>query len=70
MSMKITSDADIYIIKKARLLLKSISQTNPKHPPSWIAVARMEGGALKIQAAQHFIQKGTFFSKEHFIKSK
>ncbi|CBI28774.3 unnamed protein product, partial [Vitis vinifera] len=54
-SMKITSDAEISDIKKARLLLKSVTQTNPKHPPGWIAAARLEEVAGKIQAAR---QKG------------
>lgn len=31
---------DIADIKKARLLLKSVRETNPKHPPAWIASAR------------------------------
>ncbi|ERN19157.1 hypothetical protein AMTRI_Chr10g232660 [Amborella trichopoda] len=57
-SMKITSDAEISDIKKARLLLKSVTQTNPKHPPGWIAAARLEEVAGKIQAARHLIQKG------------
>ncbi|KAI3940978.1 hypothetical protein MKW92_005708 [Papaver armeniacum] len=57
-SMKITSDAEISDIKKARLLLKSVIQTNPKHPPGWIAAARLEEVAGKIQAARQLIQKG------------
>lgn len=57
-SMKITSDAEISDIKKARLLLKSVIQTNPKHPPGWIAAARLEEVAGKIQAARQFIKKG------------
>ena len=57
-SMKITSDAEISDIKKARLLLKSVTQTNPKHPPGWIAAARLEEVAGKIQAARQLIQKG------------
>jgi len=59
-SMKITSDAEISDIKKARLLLKSVTQTNPKHPPGWIAAARLEEVAGKIQAARQLIQKGKF----------
>ena len=31
--MALRSDADIADIKKARLLLKSVTQTNPHHPP-------------------------------------
>ena len=51
-SMNITSDAEISDIKKARLLLKSVTQSNPKHPPGWIAAARLEEVAGKIQAAR------------------
>lgn len=57
-SMKITSDAEISDIKKARLLLKSVIQTNPKHPPGWIAAARLEEVAGKIQVARQLIKKG------------
>lgn len=57
-SMKITSDAEILDIKKARLLLKSVTQTNPKHPPGWIAASRLEEVAGKLQAARQLIQKG------------
>lgn len=57
-SMKITSDAEISDVKKARLLLKSVIQTNPKHPPGWIAAARLEEVAGKIQPARQLIQKG------------
>eukprot|EP00899_Mesostigma_viride_P008244 jgi/Mesvir1/17420/Mv08704-RA.1 len=57
-SMKITSDAEISDIKKARLLLKSVIQTNPKHGPGWIAAARLEELAGKIQAARSLITKG------------
>ncbi|GLJ09389.1 hypothetical protein SUGI_0108220 [Cryptomeria japonica] len=53
-SIKMTNDAEILNIKKARLLLKSVTQTNPKHPPSWIAVARLEEVAGKIQVVQEF----------------
>ena len=41
-SMKVSSDAEIGDIKKARLLLKSVISTNPKHAPGWIAAARLE----------------------------
>lgn len=57
-SMKITSDAEISDIKKARLLLKSVIQTNPKHAPGWIAAARLEEVAGKLQAARTFIEQG------------
>ncbi|KAI3676846.1 hypothetical protein L1987_86460 [Smallanthus sonchifolius] len=57
-SMKITSDAEISDIKKARLLLKSVIQTNPKHPPGWIAAARLEEVAGKIPTARDLIKRG------------
>ncbi|CAD6332718.1 unnamed protein product [Miscanthus lutarioriparius] len=57
-SMKITSDAEISDIKKARLLLKSVTQTNPKHPPGWIAAARLEEIAGKLQVSRQLIQRG------------
>uniref|UniRef100_A0A452YKD7 Uncharacterized protein n=1 Tax=Aegilops tauschii subsp. strangulata TaxID=200361 RepID=A0A452YKD7_AEGTS len=57
-SMKITSDAEISDIKKARLLLRSVTQTNPKHPPGWIAAARLEEVAGKLQSARQLIQRG------------
>ncbi|KAI3852397.1 hypothetical protein MKX03_018877 [Papaver bracteatum] len=57
-SMKISSDAEISDIKKARLLLKSVIQTNPKHPPGWIAAARLEEVAGKVQDARKLIRKG------------
>ena len=45
-------------MKKARLLLKSVRETNPKHPPAWIASARLEEVTGKIQAARNLIMKG------------
>ncbi len=43
------TDAEISDIKKARLLLKSVIQTNPRHAPGWIAAARLEEVAGKLQ---------------------
>lgn len=45
-------------VKKARLLLKSVRETNPKHPPAWIASARLEEVTGKIQAARNLIMRG------------
>lgn len=56
--MKITSSAEISDIKKARLLLKSVIQTNPKHGPGWIAAARLEEVAGKVPVARQLIQRG------------
>jgi hypothetical protein len=50
--VRVSSDSDIQDIKKARLLLKSVIQTNPKHGPGWIAAARLEEVAGRIQSAR------------------
>ena len=57
-SIKIASNAEIGDIKKARLLLKSVRDTNPKHGPGWIASARVEEAANNILAARKLIQEG------------
>ncbi|XP_022245664.1 pre-mRNA-processing factor 6-like [Limulus polyphemus] len=57
-SMIPTHGADISDIKKARLLLNSVRETNPNHPPAWIASARLEEVTGKIQAARNLITKG------------
>ncbi len=45
-------------VKKARLLLKSVRETNPKHPPGWVASARLEEATGKLQAARNIIMQG------------
>jgi pre-mRNA-processing factor 6 len=57
---------DINDVKKARLLLKSVRETNPNHPPAWIASARLEEVVGKVQAARNLIMRGT----EHCPKSE
>lgn len=57
-SLKVTSDADIGDIKKARALLSSVTSTNPKHAPGWIAAARVEKVAGKLIQARKIIQEG------------
>lgn len=49
---------DINDVKKARLLLKSVRETNPNHPPAWIASARLEEVTGKIQSARNLVMKG------------
>ncbi|XP_065898185.1 pre-mRNA-processing factor 6-like [Dysidea avara] len=53
------SAGDINDVKKARLLLKSVITTNPKHGPGWIAAARLEEVTGHMQAARNIITKGT-----------
>lgn len=57
-SVKLSSDAEIGDIKKARLLLRSVTLTNPKHGPGWIAAARLEEVAGKIVQARKIIAQG------------
>ncbi|XP_064652796.1 pre-mRNA-processing factor 6-like [Lineus longissimus] len=57
---------DINDVKKARLLLRSVRETNPKHPPAWIASARLEEVTGKLQTARNLIMKGC----EECVKSE
>lgn len=58
-SLKVSSDADIADIKKSRMLLESVIQTNPGHAPGWIAAARLEEVAGKLVQARSLINQGT-----------
>lgn len=58
-SMLPSYGGDINDVKKARLLLKSVRETNPNHPPGWIASARLEEVVGKLQAARNLIIRGT-----------
>lgn len=49
---------DISDMKKARLLLKSVRETNPTHAPAWIASATFEEVTGKLQTARNLIMKG------------
>jgi len=57
-SVRVQSSSDLQDIKKARLLLKSVITTNPKHGPGWIAAARLEQETGKLIAARNLIMKG------------
>lgn len=57
-SMIPTYGGDINDIKKARLLLKSVRETNPNHPPAWIASSRLEEVTGKVQMARNLIMRG------------
>ncbi|KAK2076843.1 hypothetical protein QBZ16_005070 [Prototheca wickerhamii] len=57
-SVALKSDAEISDIKKARLLLKSVIRTNPRHGPGWVAAARLEEVAGKLPAARELALKG------------
>ena len=57
-SIKVSTEAEIGDIKKARLLLKSVTSTNPGHGPGWVAAARLEEVAGKLVAARQVIREG------------
>jgi pre-mRNA-processing factor 6 len=58
-------NAEVADIHKARLLLKSVRDTNPHHGPGWIAAARVEEAAGKILAARKIIQEGCRTCPQH-----
>lgn len=57
-AIKVSSEAEVGDIKKARVLLQSVTSTNPTHGPGWIAAARVEEYANKIVAARKVILDG------------
>jgi pre-mRNA-processing factor 6 len=57
-NVKLKSDADIGDIKKARQLLGSVTSSNPKHGPGWIASAIVEEVAGKLVQARKVIKLG------------
>jgi len=57
-SIKVATSAEIGDIQKARLLLKSVRDTNPHHGAGWIAASRVEEAAGKIPQARKIIQEG------------
>ncbi|KAI9219020.1 PRP1 splicing factor, N-terminal-domain-containing protein [Blastocladiella britannica] len=57
-SLGVKSESEIGDIKKARLLLKSVTTTNRGHAPGWIAAARLEEIAGKLAQARALIAQG------------
>ncbi|KAI9788928.1 MAG: hypothetical protein M1816_006493 [Peltula sp. TS41687] len=51
-------EVEVGDIKRVRVLLESVIKTNPKHPPGWIAAARLEEIAGRIVAARNVIARG------------
>lgn len=54
----ISVDTDIGDVKKARLLLKSVTTANPTHAPGWIAAARLEEKVGKMSVARTLVLEG------------
>lgn len=57
-SQVLQTDAQIGDIKQARQLLQNLIQSNPNHPPGWIAAASLEVHAKKMVAARKIIAEG------------
>jgi len=57
-SQRISSAAEVGDIKKARTLLRSVTATNPRHAPGWVAAARLEEVAGKLADAKALAAKG------------
>jgi pre-mRNA-processing factor 6 len=57
-NMKTSTAAEIDDKKKAELLMDNITATNPKHAPGWIARARLEARAGKLEKARKIIAEG------------
>lgn len=56
-SLKVNSANDIADFKKARLLMKSIINTNPKNVAGWVGAARIEEMDGKISQAREIISQ-------------
>lgn len=57
-SLDIASDANVKDIKKARLLLRSVTLSNPRHGPGWVAAARLEEQVKELVEARRLIKEG------------
>ncbi|EPS31237.1 Pre-mRNA-splicing factor prp1 [Penicillium oxalicum] len=51
-------EVEVGDIKRVRPLLESVTKTNPKHAPGWIALSRLEELAGRIVAARNAAAKG------------
>ncbi|KKK25598.1 hypothetical protein ARAM_005105 [Aspergillus rambellii] len=51
-------EVEVGDIKRVRVLLESVTRTNPKHAPGWIALSRLEELAGRIVTARNVIAKG------------
>lgn len=58
-ALKINSSSELSDIKKARLLYKNITTTNPTYAAGWIAAARLEREVGKISTARSIIMEAT-----------
>ena len=57
-SIRVNTDAEVTDIKKAETLLQSVTSTNPKHAPGWVAAARVQEFAGRLVQARKVIREG------------
>jgi len=57
-SIHVDSEAEVGDYKKADLLLHKLIESNPRHAPGWIALARLQKAARKLALARKVIKKG------------
>ncbi|GAA6004191.1 hypothetical protein JCM10207_002474 [Rhodosporidiobolus poonsookiae] len=57
-SQLLKTSSEIGDIKRARALLQSLTKTNPKHAPGWVAAAWLENVAGKQVAARKIVAEG------------
>jgi pre-mRNA-processing factor 6 len=57
-SVRISSDAEISDIKKARMLVKSLTNTDPTSAAGWLSYARLEETAGQLAEARSIIMQG------------
>lgn len=57
-SMLPSYNGDIQDVRKARLLMKSVRETNPKQPQAWIGSARLEEVVGRLQDSRALIMQG------------
>lgn len=51
-------EVEVGDIKRVRVLLESVTRTNPKHAPGWIALARLEELAGRVVTSRNVMAKG------------
>ncbi|KAJ2548858.1 U4/U6 x U5 tri-snRNP complex subunit Prp1 [Coemansia sp. RSA 1933] len=57
-TVAVRSAAEIGDMSRARMLLRSVTKTNPKHAPGWIAAARLEEIGGKMAKARAVVAEG------------
>ena len=54
----LSETSDVEDVRKARLLMKSVVTTNPRHGPGWVALARLEEAVRNLSEARRVARQG------------